>query len=87
MTLDDVVSTLTILGLLHNSKNGYFLISHQALRDYTMKVQKKGNLRVKDECLKWDPVLLKRMIGSHGDSSVEPNEDECGLDLDMVEQW
>ena len=85
MTLDDVISTLYLLEMLHKNEQGQYYINYdrKAVQIYLGKFEKKSYPKAKDECLKWLPFPMKRSISTFSKpSSPEksaPTASTCSL--------
>lgn len=77
MTLEDTVQTLQLLDMLHKTpSNDYALcLNVPALDIYNDKIKSKGYLQVKEGSLKWDPILLHRMIAEREDENTHMDEE------------
>ncbi|KAL2911751.1 Histone acetyltransferase [Polyrhizophydium stewartii] len=77
MTVDDVVLTLHLLGMLVKDATGRYVIrcNMPALRELDDKIRAKGHLVVKPENLRWSPFLFKRSHSAAFPSSPSNSEE------------
>jgi hypothetical protein len=64
MTHEDIIHTLRLMNAMHKNPNGDLVlcVDFKELKIYEQKIRKKGYLTIKQDNLKWDPILLHRMI-------------------------
>lgn len=64
MNHEDIIETLQLMDLLQYNSNGdpLIYIDLKELKEHDSYVRSKGYGEVKEELLKWDPILLHRMI-------------------------
>jgi MOZ/SAS family len=76
MTHDDTIQTLQLMDMLHKTDvNEYMLcLNMPELEKYDARIKAKGYLQVKEENLKWDPILLHRMLIANDTEDMAEDE-------------
>jgi hypothetical protein len=71
MTPDDITRTLHELDVVFKDDKGSYAIriDEDSYRKEIQRIEAKGNLQLKPECLKWTPSLFKRFAAEQ----IEPS--------------
>jgi hypothetical protein len=72
MTADDITRTLHELDVVFKDERGSYAIriDEDVYKKEMQRLEAKGNLQVKPDCLKWTPSLFKRFAAEQSETTL-----------------